>query len=159
MELFEAVKGTTFVGIDYCAPVTMLKTGNPYKSSVVTKTTSLTAQFGTDYQNKVNKQLTKEGKEADFEAGQRSWGENLGKGIILNEKTGEISVQLISDSAPAEVVYRIDGQVVDKTVLEPFIPVKKPSGNQGTDKEIVPRAYRIDRIKALRMNGEEYVVV
>jgi hypothetical protein len=160
VKLLEGVKGTTFVGVDYCAPVEMRKTGNPYVGHDVTKTTSLTGQFGGDYENWVNNQREREGKSADFDAASRTWGENLGKGIILNPKTGEVSIQLIMTNAPSDTVYRIDGEQVDKTVLEPFLPVKKVNKeNQGTDKTVVVRTLRTDRIKVLRVNGEAYVIV
>lgn len=157
--MLENVKGTTFLGVDYVAPVEMLKTRNPYLGNTVTKSSSLTGMFGFDYEGNVNAQLGREGKSADFEAQGRAWGENLGKGIILNPKNGEISIQLRTDNKPSEVVYRIDGEVVDKAVLEPFLPKKSPNKSQGTDKPVTLGTYKIARIKAIRMNGEEYFVV
>ena len=158
VKVLESVKGCTFLGLDYVAPVTMTKTGNPYLGNEVTKSQSLTGNFGFSYENSVNSQLVREGKEADFEMQQRTWGENLGKGIILNPKNGEISIQLKLDNHASEVVYRIDGNVVEKSVLEPFLPKKSPSKSQGTDKEVRLGTYKLDRIKAVRMNGEEYIV-
>ena len=159
VEMFEAVKGNTFVGLDYTAPVEMKKTGNPYIDADVTKTTSLTGQFGFDYEAGVNRQLVREGKEATFEAQGRTWGENLGKGIILNPKNGEVSIQLAMSNAPSEVVYRINGVMVDKAILAPCLPAKGGSKAQGTEKEVVVRTYKVDRIKAIRMNGQEMIVV
>lgn len=157
--MLETVKGTTFLGIDYVAPVTMTKTGNPYLGNTVTKSSSVTGLFGFDYESNVNAQLVREGKAANFDAQGRSWGENMGKGIIRNPKNGEISLQLRMDNKPSELVYRIDGEIVEKTVLEPFLPKKSPNKSQGTDKEIKIGTYKLDRIKAIRMNGEEYIVV
>jgi|LakMenEpi03Aug12_release.lakeMendotaPanAssembly.Ray.scaffolds.fasta_scaffold44053_4 hypothetical protein len=159
--MFEAVVGNTFVGLDYTAPVEMKKTGNPYlmAGDEVTKTTSLTGQFGFDYEAGVNRQLVREGKEGSFEAQGRTWGENLGKGIILNPKNGEVSIQLSIPNAPSEIVYRVNGVVVDKAVLAPYLPAKSVNKSQGTDKEVVVRTYKVDRIKAVRMNGEEFLVV
>lgn len=157
--MFEAVVGNTFVGLDYTAPVEMKKTGNPYLNDEVTKTTSLTGQFGFDYEAGVNRQLVREGKEASFEAQGRTWGENLGKGIILNPKNGEVSIQLALSNSPSEIVYRKNGEVIDKAVLAPYLPAKSTNKSQGTDKEVVVRTYKVDRIKAIRMGGEEFLVV
>ena len=155
--IFKSISGATFVGINYIAPVDMKKTGNPYVGKEVLKTTQQSGQFGFDYEAGMNRTLAKEGIVPDFVAGPRTWGVNEGKGIIINPKTGDISIQLRVEAKPSSVTYTIDGVVVDKVVLEPFLPVHKPSTYEGVDKPTV-RTYRADRIKSLRINGEEYLV-
>ena len=155
--MFAGVSGNTFVGINYVAPVDMKKTGNPYVGREVLKTTAQSGQFGFDYEAGMNRNLAKEGMTPDFVVGERSWGINEGKGIILNPKTGEVSIQLRVEAKPSSVIYTLDGEMIDKEVLAPYLPVHKAGTYDGVDKPTV-RTYRADRIKSLRINGEEYLI-
>lgn len=147
-----AQKGATFMGIDYTAPVKLKKTGNPYADALVTKSTSVSGMINSDYEMDVNRALVKEGKEPDFVAGERAWGDHVTPSLIVHGNDYSIQLRVLNH-AP-DTVYRINGEVVDKEIIKPFMPAKKES-----EVPVVIRSYKVDRIKAVRMNGEEYIVL
>ncbi len=154
----EGIKGATFVGLDYDAPVTMLKTGNPYASMLLTKVSSVSGQINWDYEIIVNTRLQNEGKATDFVASERAWGEHVTPALIVNDK-GLFSIQMRMLNNPSSVAYYLDGQAIDKSQIEAYLPKHKAVNKQGTDEPIVIRTYRIDRIKTIRIGGEELIVV
>ena len=154
----ESIKGATFVGLDYDAPVTMLKTGNPYASQTLTKVSSVSGQINGDYEIGVNTRRQNEGKATDFVVSERSWGEHVTPALIVNDK-GLYSIQMRMLNHPSSVTYYLDGQPIDKKQIVAYLPKHKPSNSQGTDDPIIIRTYRIDRIKAIRIGGEMLNVV
>ena len=151
-------QGATPVGLDYEAPVELKKTGNPYKDRTVTKFSSVSGMINTDYEMAVNRQLAREGKDTNFTTEDRSWGEHVSPALVVHEKTGDYSIQMQMINKPSEVVFKMDGEIVDKSLIENWLPKSHAPANQGTEKPVVIRTYKIDRIKAIRINGEAYIV-
>lgn len=149
--------GATMLGITYQAPVKLKKTGNPYVDKLVTKTTSLSGMINFDYESGINRQQIKEGKEPSFVAGERAWGEHVTQGVV--EHNNEYSIMMRVLNSPSEVVYMIDGEKVEKSVIEDFLPAKKEHNAGNLDEAQIIRSYKVDRIKTIRINGEEYLVI
>ena len=114
---------------------------NPYLGA--TKIAKVRVILNPDYQKQVNDQREAEGKEADFEASERKWGNSLGNGII--EKNGNLYVSYIHVET-LETKYFFDGAKIEYSKLKPFVPVKKSTGNQGVDKEVQFRMVAVENI-------------
>ena len=154
IEKLNAIKGTTFISLDMVTAPRMRKTGNPYMGA--TKTVSLSGAFNFDYENSVNNQLEREGKEANFESQGRAWGQREGN---LIEHKGVHYVQLKVQGS-SEPVFRYEGKEISKDVLEPFLQEShKPHTQESLEKEVVVRDVKLDNIKAIRVAGEELLVV
>jgi len=148
------VKGTTFISVDIASEPRMRKTGNPYLGA--TKHVSLSGAINHDYENSVNKQLAREGKEADFEVKKRSWGEHVDNWVVHKDKY-YLPIK-IEGSSDATYVY--EGELVDNDELKPFLyESKKPKTQDDVVKEIIVRDVKIDSIKRIRAFGEEFEIV
>jgi len=157
IEFIKGIKGATTVGIDYESPVKMKKTGNPFADRCVTKSQSVSGMIGVNYENSVNRQLVREGKEPEFEAQARTWGEHVSSAIVVS-KDGNFSIILQAVNPPQNVQYFMDGAPIDKSVIEDFLPVRKPSAHQGTEKPVMNQTFRLDRVKSIRVKGQEIVI-
>lgn len=148
------IKGTTIIAVDIVSEPKMRKTNNPYLGT--TKVTTLSGIIGYSYENSVNLQLEREGKEADFKAQPRAWG-TYENNWIAHKGNYYLPIKVQGSSDP---VFVREGVEIKKEVLEPFLyDSNKPHTQEGLEKEIVVRDIKIDSIRVIRMMGEEYMVV
>jgi hypothetical protein len=77
------------------------------------------------YEKAVNDALVNDGKEADFQAGERQWGENVGNGVV--QKGDDFYVSFIWQETIDKSEYHADGQLIDYADIQQFVPIKKPS--------------------------------
>jgi hypothetical protein len=148
------IKGTTFVSLDIESTPRMRKTGNPYLDA--TKAVTLSGAINFDYEHSNNLQLQREGKEADFKAQKRSWGEHVGNWI---EHKGNHYLQVKVENASAPV-FTQHGESIDKEDIKPFLyESKKPHTQENLDTEIIVRDVKLDSIKVIRAFGDEFELV
>jgi hypothetical protein len=134
----------------------MNKTNNPFYGRV-TKRQRSNVFINFDYAKSVNKRLTKEGKDADFVAHKRTWGEHLpGTPIVFHNNMYYLEAGFLTKNDP-KVEYFLDGEATDKAVFETFMKSKTETvGRQGLDAEVVLRDFKIDSIHEIHMNGKIY---
>jgi hypothetical protein len=97
------------------------------------------------YESAVNEELIAEGKEADFKAGERQWGENSGNGIVQNGDTFYVSY--LWNENIDKTQYIADGNEVSYDVFARFVPVKKVSSTP----DVGFRNVKVDNIIALEI--------
>lgn len=155
-----AVQGTTFATIETDTVPDMRKTGNPYVGRV-RKLSKVRVMIGANYENGVNRQAEREGNEdaGEFKAMKLAYGSWLVPHKLIEHK-GEIQIRVTCkpDEKP-EVSYTLDGEPMEKSVIEPFLPVKKESARQeefGVERQVVPRNYKLDSIKSITVYGTHY---
>lgn len=154
IEKINEIKGTTIVALDIQSEPKMRKTDNPYLGT--TKVTTLSGIIGYDYENAVNNQLMREGKEADFVSQPRAWGVRVGN-LIEHKGQYYLSVKVQGSSEP---IFVREGVEIKREVLEPFLyDSKKPHTQEDLDKEVVVRDIKLENIRVIRAFGEELVVV
>jgi hypothetical protein len=137
--------------------VKMKKTNNPLFDRV-TKQAVANVLVNFCYEDEVNRELAKEGKEFNFESAERKWGANLGDtGLVTHNGGLYLPARFLNVK---ESKYFVDGDTeIPKVEVEPFLPAKKEgSGRQGTVEEVVVRSYKIASVKQLVIKGETYVV-
>lgn len=106
------------------------------------------------YENKVNRNLEKEGKSAeDFVLGPRPWGSRIA-GTPFVEHKGEKYLEVIFNSKPSRVTYMIDGKIADKSCID-GIPVKKEGHQGGLEDKVILRTPKFDNILSIRYAGKE----
>lgn len=155
VKLVDEQKGAEPVSVDIVTTPNMRKTGNPYLGC--TKSVTLSGMFNFDYENSVNNQLAREGKDAEFEAQKRAWGERVGNWIKHDDA---FYLQLKVQGASTPVYVDAKGARIDPTLLEPFIyKSKKPHTQEDLDKQIVVRSVKLENIAVIRVKGAEYLVV
>lgn len=130
-----AVKNCTFVGIVYNSDISkkMLKTGNPFRTNVVTAIVKMQVQFYYSYERAVNNHLKKLGLEPIFKAKKLPWGEWSVQNKIITHK-GETYVRLYEfDGGKCTKQYFIDGKPAtadEVKIILSFIPPKKEPKTQ-----------------------------
>jgi hypothetical protein len=60
-DTIKGIKGATFCGFQYTAPVEMKKTGNPHRDAVLTKTQYVSGNIGQRYDKALDKAIESEG--------------------------------------------------------------------------------------------------
>lgn len=164
VKMFDEKKGAIMLAVSLETVPSMRKTDNPYINGT-TKTVSLSGITGFDYENVVNMQLMREGKEPIFDANPLPWGKHDNAYIIsnLDKKTGKTKFYVqMKVQGSSDPVYRHNGEYIEKVVLEPFLPKRTMSATQEDvelDKEVVVRTVSVDNIKTVRMGGEEFMLV
>lgn len=119
---------------------------NPYTN--VRKVSTMLVELAPKYEKAVNDQREAEGKEQDFVSGARTWGINLGNGIV--ENNGKFYISAILKESK-ETRYLIDGEVVAKADLEKFMPKKKSGNNQGLEEAVRFMSLSVENIESLEI--------
>lgn len=133
----------------------MRKTNNPYANEIVKRQKS-NVFINFNYQNSVNKALTKEGKEADFEAQPRKWGQRVpGTPLVLHNGKYYLEARYLGNEPKIEYFHK--NLPIEKQLFEEFIPEKKSSGNQGLEDEVIIRDFKISNIREIQFGGTKYV--
>lgn len=144
-------KGTSFVTIVAVTDPRMRKRDNPYAGRVQKRST-VNGAIGWIYQNSVNRERVREELEADFESFPRKWGERI-KGTPFVEHKGKTYLELkVEKSISTE--YLLDGEVIDKSVIEEWLPKRKPEGErQQVENPVILRDYDLSNIKEISFDG------
>ena len=131
---------------------------NPYHGRVQ-KRTYRSVMIGFRYQNSVNNQLDREGKETDFVAKPRQWGVHV-DGTPLIEHKGKFYLECKVERVIGNQYY-VDGEMVEDSVVEPYITKRTPSARQaaaGVEKEVILIDVALENIETITMNGDAYTI-
>jgi len=122
--------------------------------------------FGISYENAVNNQRVREGLDNDFVSDSLKWGEwyenGVNKVIVHN---GEFYLRYYvnmnaNSKLDKETIYHYANgvELTDDEVdsLTEFLPPKSKSNKQGIEKEVEPRAVKINGINSIKVGGEVY---
>lgn len=156
------LKGTTIAHMTMRTPVKL--TGgkkNPQQGRVEKVTTTPVLIFNdanvSVYENKVNRQRIKEGKQADFKAGAPSWKyEPVAPGVVsYTSKAGVTENYLkVIKMGKQRTHYLLDGKPVAKESIEGFPPYRAPA-NQGVENTVDFRVVKLQNIVRLSVKGEK----
>jgi len=159
VDLMRNNKGATPVTIVARTEPGMNKTGNPYMGKVF-KVSRVNGMIGFRYENAVNKQLAREGEVADFVAKPRKWGTHI-DGTPLIEHKGNYYLEMKVEKSLDHRYEDASGNELDDVTLDlvrAFMPVKNKPVSQGTEKEIICRNYKVEKILSITYRGTCYLV-
>ncbi len=151
VDLLSKIKGTTFVSIE-TTTVPKLKSGNPFSN--LKKVSKVSGAIGFNYSNSINNALAKEGKEKDFEAKPRKWGEKV-VGTPLVKHKDKFYLEMKAQNGQSDY-FNNQGRV-SKEDIKPWEYAKK--SRQGLENEVIIRDYDLNNITRIKINKEEYVLV
>ena len=168
-KLLENVRGTSFAGIDTETVVPRLKRDEAVQDGELTKvvtgsTVMIFAQEErTAYSNQVKRRMVKEGLNPDsWEGGPLAYGEWLGDTcFIKHTKKGETEPTYylrVHFVRAGSVQYFLDGNPIKKENIVDTSAPKKEGEQGGQNEKVIPRNYKLDSIKAIRIDGTEYQV-
>lgn len=160
-QIIEETKGATFAHIVTVTDPKLKKTNNPFYvdgKCVIVKESTMNVLLNGIYENAVNNQRKREGNTEEFKAQERKWGnKDSNKSIV--ENNGNYYLQChITDVFKTNYVDIRTGNVVPFEDIQEFLPSKKTSNTQGTNKEVVIRTFKMSSIKQININKEQYNV-
>lgn len=154
INMIESEKGAEMVAVELCTDPRMRKTGNPFVGAV--KFQSLSGVIGYDYENSVNNQLVREGKEADFVAEPRAWGTRISPKWVLHKEQRYLTLKV---QAAGEPMFVFNGEELPLELVQPYLPEKKsPSTQDELEKKIRHTDIKIDNIVSINMKGDKFII-
>lgn len=154
--LLTSVKGATFATLITETDARLKKTGNPF--GPVRKVSRVNVCLGFQYESAVNRQRTREGTEADFEAAPRQWGQRQ-PGTMFVEHKGKLYLETKVEKSLSHIFMDANGKELTPEEIAPYLPARSESSRQETDKEIIVRDYALESIRSLALKGETYVML
>lgn len=120
---------------------------NPYGEII--KTTTDIVYLNPEYQNAVREATG----DQTFEAGERTWGENIGNGIV--QKGDDLYVSYILKEQLHHTAYVHNGEFIEKSEFERFLPVKKIT--EGSTTDVGFRNVKLSNILDLKLVPTEFL--
>jgi hypothetical protein len=172
IEVLMSIDHAQPVGIVTVTEPKMRKTGNQFYGRIM-KITEANVFANCDYQDRVNRQLVREGKEANFVAGPRA--------VTMERRFRDGKPRPVLDKDLAdgshgvyfevhfyghlkcEVNYLLDRrEAIAKAEFQEFLSERDSASiaaHQGTNSEQIIRTYRVESLREVRLNGVDYVVI
>ena len=158
------LRGAGFVTIQAKTEPTLTAEGKAVLG-VVTKTARVNGTINWIYAKSVNRQRTREGKPANFEAYPRRWGYRLkGMPFIVHvtkpSRKGEkgehrLYLEMKVERSLGHEYWDAKGKPLAAEIVEPLLQDKKGAPRQWLKKEIIPRDYQVQNITGMRINKQE----
>jgi hypothetical protein len=155
LALLSEVRGATFATLLTRTDARLKKTGNPL--GPVSKVSRVNVTLGFQYDNAVNRQRTREGNVADFESAPRQWGEKVSPMLVQHK--GKLYLETKVEKSLDHTFQDQNGKELPHAVVAPFLPARRKSNRQKTEKEILVRDYALDSIAGITIRGENFVVL
>jgi len=115
-----------------------------------------------DYKAAVNRQLEREGKEANFKTKKSHYTHAEGdpRPIVRHrDDASKVYLQLKVESKLRELYLSPDGHVMDNAIIHGAIPATAKPKNQGVDKSIITMTPSLDSVVSIICDKVEYQVV
>jgi hypothetical protein len=160
-------RGAFFVTVTAETDPRMRKTGNPYVGAV--KRSVVNGLLNWIYENAVNRQRIRENQPFDgagevehFTPHPRKWGTRLKRadGTItpLVEHKGQFYLELKVERSLGHE-YRLAGKVLDRSLVEPFLPDREEGARQEVENPVILRDYSVENVQQITMDGIVYEIV
>lgn len=153
------VKGTTMVTVETETNVDKeMSKDSPYRG--IRKFQAFNGAIGYIYENALNRQATREGKETNLTAKPHPWGDMDEKHLFrINRKSGEKYLSVRFNRSLWVRYVMPNGEEIPNALVEVWLRDKSKSSSQATlDKEIIVRDFKMSSILAIQMMGETYVL-
>ena len=160
VSVFNNVEKPTFVNLVTNTIVRMNKKGNPYHDQVI-KHLSSNFYIGSTYEDRVNNNLVKEGKENTFVSSTPSGKRHISKCILTDTKTESkfyLMCEWFKRSYP-KVSYKFQENSIDKVLFEDYLVKRTESVKQDLDNKVNIVTYGMESIKEVRMNKTLYILI
>lgn len=142
----------------------VLKRGNPLKDAEITKLVKVTCQSGTSYENTVNNQRVREGEKSDFSS-VPNWMEATEFSAFVQKKSDPsckyLRLMVVPGTKSENLGYFVNGKPATEqeiAIIEKFKQVSTPPTNQGVDRPVIYRTFKVSGLKSIRVGGVEITV-
>jgi len=163
VKVMDSVNGGTFVRVKSRTPVKMNKTGNPYFGEVF-KTSEGIGMIGNVYEDRINNNLGKEGKDKDFKVSRNKVGIHKNRVIVENTKTDKKGVVTKKDhfmyewffEKPHRRSFEFQGNPIDRQLFESWVIKSNGYYTQPTDRKVLVLQPELKNILEVTYKGTIY---
>jgi hypothetical protein len=163
-ELVEMLRNWNFgaqpVSIQYVTEPKLTAEGKA-KFGAITKIANVGGMVGYVYENSVNNQLEREGKEREFVA-QPLWkgkGKRLSLALSTHIEKGTFYLTYKAQQTFRSFHFDSALNFIPNAIIKQFFPASDPAKYQGTETAIYHREIAIENVKRLKMRKVTYVVI
>ena len=152
--------GAQPVSIQYVTEPKLNKDGKNRFGSV-TKIANVGGMVGYVYENSVNNQLEREGKEKDFIA-QPLWngkGKRINTALSTHIEKGTFYLTYKAQKTFKSFHFDTALNLIPIALLKPYFPQSNPAKYQGTEKAVYHREIAIDNIRRFKMKRTTYELI
>ena len=154
-------EGISLAGLETITDARAKKTGNPFKDKTVLKQSRFTANIGGRYHNWLKNQAKREGLEnVEFVIKPRTWGTKIeGTSLIYYDKFDKFYLEVLVKEVFETIYTDIDGNVLTREQVKPFLPKKSESKTQAPlKKKVYLRDYTLANIKKFAFGTKVYLI-
>jgi hypothetical protein len=131
---------------------------NPYYGRT-RKLAKVNGIVGFWYENSVNNQRDREGKETNFEAMPHNYADHEPRGVITYHRADPERLYLpIKVQRSLGYEYQVDGLVVPNEDIDPWLRKRKEGTRQGLDNPVIFRNYLLCNVLHLAFGGDWYEI-
>jgi len=126
----------------------------------VTKIANVGGMVGYVYENSVNNQLEREGKEREFLA-QPLWkgaGKRINTALSMHVAKGTFYLTYKAQKTFRSFHFDSVLNMIPNDLIKQYFPASDPSKYQGTEKAVYHREISLDNVKRLKFKGCTYVI-
>lgn len=160
IEILNQIDKSTFINLTTLTDVRMNKTNNPYFGRVK-KLSNCNYLIGNDYEKRVKNNEKKEGLEGDFVAEEMKGKRHISKCVCIDTKTEQTHYLMVErfDEIKPTVSYICEGNPIEKQLFEGYMTKVYESQKQEQEKKVMVITPKIDNIKTISINKEQYEII
>jgi len=154
-------EGISLVGLEAITDARAKKTDNPFKDKIVLKQSRLIANIGGRYHNWLQNQAKRERlQDVEFVIKPAKWGKHVeGTSLIYCDKTDKFYLEMLIVKVFETIYTDVDGNVLTREEVKPFLPKRKESKTQDLlKKKVYLRRYMLTNIRKFAFDNSLYLV-
>ena len=158
-ELFSNVEKNTFINLVTVTDVRMNKTNNPFYGEVK-KHSSCNFYLGSTYEDRVNSNREKEGKETDFVSEPPKGKKHISRFVLTDTQTETKRYLMVERFKEVKPIFNFfyKDRPIEYSEFENFVVKSSGSPKQDLEREIIVNTYSFESIKEFTFNGRKFIV-
>jgi hypothetical protein len=181
--MLQGIKGMAIVGIEALTDARAnkfarvsdedkakgIKRGTPNPFGTIHKLVRTTGFVGVDYEASVNREASRQGGTASFDADPLPWGEWLIPSKVITHKGNLYLRTQTTPGTRRKVACKVlsyrgeNGQFLSREQVKPYLPEAKESNKQqeetGITETVWVRTYAFNSIQKIRINSQTYKLI
>jgi hypothetical protein len=153
-------KGAKPASIQYVTEPKLTKEGKARFGDVI-KFAHVGCMIGYNYENSVNNQLEREGKEREF-LSQPLWngkGKRISTALSKHIEKGQFYLTYKAQQTMRSLYFDSTLKPIPNSLIKAYFPKSDPAKSQGVDKPVYHREIAIEHIKRLKYDGKTFIIV
>jgi len=153
-------KGAKPASIQYITEPKLTKEGKARFGNVI-KIANVGCMIGYNYENSVNNQLEREGKEREF-LSQQLWngkGKRISTALSKHIEKGKFYLTYKAQQTMRSFYFDNTLKPIPNAIIKAYFPKSDPAKSQGVDKPVYHREIAVENVKRLKCDGDSFIIV